>query len=198
MANKNNPNINLYLESPRLFLRSFTLNDAPILAAYRSDPVVSRYQSWDTPYSLEKALRFIADLQHIEPGTPGEWYQVALETKENKWIIGDCAFCLLRDDSRQAEIGFSLAKQYQGQGYGVEAVDRLLEYLFLDLWVHRARAYCLVDNLASIRLLERIGMRREGLLRQSYWHHDHWVDEYAYAILREEWLDRHSNNQAPG
>lgn len=181
-----------------MILRSFNLSDAPILAAYRSDPVVSRYQSWDTPYGLEKALRFIADLQHIEPGTPGEWYQVALETKEDERLIGDCAFCLLREDSRQAEIGFSLAKQYQGQGYGSEAVDRLLQYLFQELWVHRVRAFCLVDNKASIRLLERVGMRQEGLLRQSYWHRDCWVDEFAYAILSEEWLARHSDIHPDG
>lgn len=174
-------------------MRSFALSDGPILAAYRSDPVVSRYQSWETPYSLEKALRFIAGLQAIEPGTPGEWYQVAIETKDDHLLIGDCAFCLLSEDSRQAEIGFSLAQQYQGQGYGTEAVSRLLRYLFQDLWVHRVRAYCLVDNQASARLLERVGMRREGLLRESYWHRDHWVDEFAYAILNGEWQERHSS-----
>lgn len=112
--------------------------------------------------------------------------------KEEHLLIGDCAFCLLSEDSRQAEIGFSLAQQYQGQGYGSEAVDRLLGYLFQDLWVHRVRAFCLVENKASARLLDRVGMRREGLQRESYWHRDRWVDEFAYAILRDEWLERHS------
>jgi RimJ/RimL family protein N-acetyltransferase len=108
-------------------------------------------------------------------------------------MIGDCAFCLLREDSRQAEVGFSLIQAYQGQGYATEAVERLLDYLFQDLWVHRVRAFCLTENRASARLLERVGMRQEGYFQQSYWHRERWVDEYAYAILRDDWQKRRAN-----
>ncbi len=176
------------LETPRLFLRSFRKTDVPAFAAYRSDPQVARYQSWDVPYTQAQATAFLAELYDARPATPGAWYQIAIECKETADLLGDCAFCLLAEDSRQADIGFTLRRSAQHQGFATEAVTRLLAYLFEDLALHRVRATCDADNHSSARLLARVGMRREGHTIASTWFKGRWSSEYWYALLREEWI----------
>src|SRR5262245_7844643 len=175
------------LETERLILRAFQDGDLEPFVAYRSDPEVARFQSWEAPYSRVRAAEFFEELKQARPGRPGEWYQLAITLKDTGQIIGDCAFCVLLEDSQQAEIGFSLARVYHGQGYGTEAITRLLDYLFADLKLHRVRAVCDVRNLASARLLERAGMRREAHFIENTWFKGKWGSEYWYAILSREW-----------
>jgi RimJ/RimL family protein N-acetyltransferase len=181
--------VKLPLITPRLFLRSFELQDAFAFSAYRSDPEVARYQGWDAPYSLEQASQFVLKMQNSQPGTPGDWYQLAIELRDSHIMIGDVAFYLLKEDPRQAEIAFTLARSYHGQGFATEAVIRLLEYLFTHYLLHRIRANCDAENTASSRLMERAGMRREGYFIENLWFKGRWSSEYWYAILRNEWQD---------
>jgi len=175
------------IETARLILRSFREEDAEAFAAYRSDPRVAQFQSWEAPFSLEHARALCVAEDWLPELTPGEWRQLALELKASGEVIGDVAFVILKGDKRQAEIGFSLARQYQGQGYATEATKRLLAYLLGEQRLHRVRANCDAENIASARLLERVGMRREGHLLQSLWFKGRWSSEYWYAILRVEW-----------
>ncbi len=176
------------LETPRLLLRAFEEGDVETFASYRSDPQVALYQGWDVPYSREQAANLIAALQSQHPGMPGEWYQIAIELKTSQVLIGDCCFRVLVDDARQAEIGFTLAQPYQGQGFATEAVTALLDYLFHQLNLHRVRANCDPENETSARLLKRVGMRHEGRFIESLWLRGGWVSEDWYAVLRREWL----------
>jgi aminoglycoside 6'-N-acetyltransferase len=177
----------LILETPRLILRPFQDSDLESFATYRSDPEVERYQGWKAPYSVDKAAEFIAEMKQKQPAIQGEWYQLAIELIHGIHLIGDCAFHILADDSRQAEIGFTLARKYQGYGYATEAVTRLLDYMFRDLDLHRVMATCDVENLASACLLERVGMRREGHFVENIWFKGNWGSEYLYALLQREW-----------
>lgn len=177
----------LHLETARLILRPFEQRDIQPFSAYRSDPYVAKYQGWQAPFSLEQATRFVDEMMTRTPGEPGQWYQFALELKKSGEMIGDCAFQRLAEDHAQAEIGFTLASPFQGQGYGTEAVRRLIDYLFGDLSLHRLRANCDPDNLASSRLLEKVGMRHEGHFVESLWFKGVWADEEWYAILQREW-----------
>jgi RimJ/RimL family protein N-acetyltransferase len=179
---------NFPLYSQRLALRPFEPRDAVPFARYRSDVDVARYQSWEAPYSLAQAEAFVAALQHSEPGMPGEWYQLALEVKETGEMIGDVGFVLLAEDPRQAEIGFTLAREAQGQGYATEAARRLLDYLFREMRLHRVRANCDPENGPSARVLQRAGMRHEGSFVESLWFKGRWTGEAWYAILAREWL----------
>lgn len=176
-----------FLETERLILRSFRAEDAETFAAYRSDPQVAQYQGWEAPYSLELAQLLCLEMSRQPAGIPGEWCQLALELKAGGEMIGDVTFCILNEDDRQAQIGFTLSRHYQGQGYATEAVRRLLAYLFGDLQLHRVRANCDPQNRASAQLMERLGMRQEGHMLQSLWFKSRWADELWYAILREEW-----------
>ncbi len=179
--------MSLPLETPRLILRPFEDRDIEPFSRYRSDPEVARYQGWEAPYSLEQAARFVDGMKSIRPGIPGQWYQIAIEHRHSRELLGDCAFLILLEDQRQAEIGFTLARASQSQGYASEAVARLLDYLFADFNLHRVRANCDPENTASSRLLERLDMRHEGHFIESLWLKGRWCDEDWYAILRREW-----------
>ena len=179
----------LILETERLLLRPFQDGDLQSFAAYRADPLVAEYQDWPTPYTQADAAQFVAEMKEQAPFVPGQWYQLALEVKEGGAMIGDCAFYILADDPRQAEIGFTLAQAYQGQGYAQEAGGRLLAYLFGERELHRVRAICDVENDSSIKLLERLGMRREAQFVECLWFKGRWSSEYWYGMLRREWLE---------
>ena len=185
-----NPSQRFPLETPRLILRPFEDRDAAPFALYRSDPEVARYQGWEAPFSLEQAAQFVAEEKSKTPGEPGQWVQLAMELKSTGEMIGDCAFYRLSEDPRQAEIGFTLARAFQGQGYAAEAVTRLLDYLFGGLGLHRVRANCDPENTSSARLLERVGMRHEGRFVESLWFKGRWAGEDWYAVLKREWEKR--------
>jgi RimJ/RimL family protein N-acetyltransferase len=100
----------LQLETQRLMLRPLRLSDAQVIAEYRSDPQIARYQSWNTPFSISDAKQLIEEMRDTQPGTPGKWYQLAIELIHGRDMIGDCAFYILEADDMQAEIGFTLAR----------------------------------------------------------------------------------------
>jgi RimJ/RimL family protein N-acetyltransferase len=177
----------LTLESKRLILRPFQDADIEPFAAYRSDPEIARYQSWEPPISVKQATQFVNEMKNAWPGVEGEWYQWAVERREAAGLIGDCAFQILPHEPRQAEIGFSFARAHQGQGFATEAVGCLLDYLFGDLDLHRVVAITDAENRAAARLLERLGLRREGMFVESVWFKGAWGSEFSYALLRREW-----------
>jgi aminoglycoside 6'-N-acetyltransferase len=178
------------LETKRLVLRRFAEADAEPFSRYRSDPAVAQYQGWEAPYSLERAREYIDYLTRMDsiPPPPGQWVQIAVSLKMSDTLIGDCGFKRLVEDARQAEIGFTLARPFQGQGYGSEAVTCLIEYLFAELELHRIRANIDPLNRASARLLEKVGMRCEGRWLESLWFKGAWASEDWYAVLRREWI----------
>lgn len=179
----------ILLRTSRLFLRPLAEPDLGAFAAYRSDPEVARYQTWTAPYSLERARRLLEEISRASPGTPGSWFQLVIERQGQPGIIGDCAFQILANDPRQAQIGFNLATAYQRQGYATEAVTGLLDYLFAEQHLHRVTATCDALNLSSARLLERLGMRREGHYLENIWFKGAWGDEFEYAMLDKEWQE---------
>jgi RimJ/RimL family protein N-acetyltransferase len=175
------------LKTARLILRPFQEADLAAFAAYRSDPEVARYQSWEVPYSLAQVKIYFEELRQALPGTPGEWYAFAIERQSNSGIIGDCAFQVLASDPLQAQIGYTLAREHWKQGFAAEAVRGLLDYLFEEFNLHRITANCDAENTASFGLLERVGMRREAHFVENIWFKGSWGSEYMYAILRSEW-----------
>jgi RimJ/RimL family protein N-acetyltransferase len=177
------------IESERLRIRRFEDSDLAPFMAYRNDPKVARYQSWDA-CDEEEARAFIREMGSAQPGVPGEWFQFAIESKETGDLIGDCALRVDEHEPYRAEIGFTLAREYQGRGFASEAVSRLLDYAFNTLGLHRVVAIVDCRNEPSVALLERVEMRREGHFLENVWFKGGWADEYLYAVLRDEWLQK--------
>jgi len=187
----------LPIETDRLILRKFELRDVSIFAAYRSDPEVARFQGWEAPFSEQQAARFIRGMRRVQPGAPGRWLQLALQVKATGELAGDCAFNIHKDEPRQASIGLTLGRAFQGLGYGHEAMTRLLDYLFFELKLHRVHADCDVLNQAAFRSLEKLGLRREAHFVESLWFKGGWASEYWYAILDREWAERRGEPMDP-
>jgi len=181
----------LLLETERLFLRQFKESDLEAFLAYRNDPEVARYQGWEIPYPREKALEFIERMQTARP-MQSKWLQIAIELKSTHETIGDVAFFIMRNDERQALIGYSLARPCWGNGYASEAASRLLTFLFDELKLHRVVAECDVKNQPSWKLLERLGFRREAHLVENIFFKGTYGSEYHYAMLSREWMARNS------
>ena len=176
------------IETERLLLRRLRESDLVSFLAYRNDPEVARYQDWEGCTEAE-ARNMIQALKREEPFTPGEWFQFAVELKETGELVGDLGF-RIGEDGRQAEVGYTLAKGHWGEGYASEAVSRLLDHAFKELGLHRVHATVDQENVPSVAVLERLGLRREGSFVENVWFKGRWSSEHLYATLREEWLAR--------
>jgi len=175
------------LTGPRVVLRRFRPADVGRFVAYRSSARVARFQSWDAPYPRAAGERFIRQMMRQHPDTAGEWFQFAVALSPAGPLIGDCAALPRADDPRQCEIGFTIAGEHQGHGYATEAARLLVGYLFAARGKHRITASCDARNTASAAVLERLGMRREGHLRESTWAKGEWTDDLLYGLLHDEW-----------
>ena len=174
------------LASDRLVLRRLRAEDAAALAAYRTDPEVARFQTWDVPYGEEEAQALIASLAGLSPGVPGRWFQLAMALPSTDELIGDFGV-RVSDDARQAKVGFTLGRAHQGQGLALEGLNLLQPYLFERLSLHRLYADTDARNVRSRRLLARAGFREEGLLLESVWAKGAWCSGVICARLAREW-----------
>lgn len=141
----------------RVGLRRLRRDDLATFQAYRSDPEVGRFQGWST-MPAPAAIAFLAGMNTAEFGVPGEWFQLGIAERETDRLIGDLGFCICGPQNQHAELGFSLAREFQGRGLATEAVGMMIELLFERTAV--ARIVSLTDerNQACVRLLQRVGM----------------------------------------
>ncbi len=174
----------LLLETTRLLLRSFKDEDLETLVAYRSHPDVERYQMWQN-YNQAQAKDLISGNKHLDFRQGGR-FQIALEYKATGELIGDLYLRIDESDHRLGEVGYTLSKDYQRQGLATEAMQALLTYCFETLKMHRLSATADPRNLPSLKLLERLGFRREGYFVKSLWFKDEWADDVLYGLLQEE------------
>lgn len=171
------------LATERLVLRVMRSADARAFAAYRNDPEVARYQSWDLPFTLDDATRSLAGQDAADDLTLGGWTQLAVE--HDGELIGDV--CAHVDESGGvAEIGFTLIPGHQGRGYALEAASALVSDLVDRVGVHRVQAELDPANAASQRLLERLGLRHESTTTRSFLCRGEWVDTMRYGATAEE------------
>jgi RimJ/RimL family protein N-acetyltransferase len=174
------------LTSARLILRRFRASDLDNFVTYRSDPEVARFQSWDN-FTAEDGRQFIDEMAALHPDMPGQWFQIAIELKATGAMIGDCALHALADAPNEAEIGFTLARGLQGQGYAREAVACLLDYVFGPLRKVRVVALTDVRNISSITVLERLGFSRDPAPREPVTFKGEECREYLYALRQDQW-----------
>jgi RimJ/RimL family protein N-acetyltransferase len=172
----------MIFQSARLIARRFETRDLEAFAVMRNGPEVARFQSW-TSFTTEQARAFLAGTAAKNPGDPG-WFQFALEHRDTGALIGDCGLRILEDDKRLAQIGYTIARSHWNMGLATEAVMALLHYAFENFDIHRITASVDPRNGASCRVLEKAGLAREALFRQSEWFKGEWADDAVYAVLR--------------
>jgi RimJ/RimL family protein N-acetyltransferase len=148
------------LRTERLRIRRFRDDDLAGFVAYRSDADTARYQGWDAPYPIEQAQAFLQEMAALDPGTPGAWFQFAVEERASGVLVGDLALHCDAEDPTTASLGFTLAPTRRGRGLATEAVGGLLGYACARLDACRVVATVDERNAPSIALLERLGFRR--------------------------------------
>jgi len=172
-------------------------DDVDALHARRNHPEVAELQDWEYPYPFEKAQRLVQSV--IEAGEPKneEWW-MAIVSLKNGQTVGDLALHLTWE-GRTAEVGYTLDREHWGKGYAVEAVARLVDYLFDDLGVTRVFGMLDPENLASARVLEQTGFLYEGRTKLSYWKEGVPSDDLIYGMLRSDrdrWVGRNTDPPA--
>ena len=175
------------IESKRLILRQVTPEDAPDFFACQSDPDVFRYSGRSEEASLKSARHTLNILfkRHQEQ-TMLSW---AIVLKENQRFIGRFQMEEWSDENRRAAVGYLLGKQYWGKGYATEALRAVIAYLFEQTTVNRIDTFTWRENIASARVMEKAGMRLEGLARQKRFAKGAFRDLKIYAILREDFFN---------
>lgn len=164
------------LETERLILRPITLEDAEDLFEYASDPENTKH-TFPTHQSLEESRWIIANLFMRNP-----LGNFAIELKENGKMIGTCDL-RVNEDEKSAELAYAINKKYWGKGYAPEAAGKLLDFAFNTLKIERVWAKYTAENSASGRVMGKIGMEKEGVLRHTKNLCGDFVDQVIYSRI---------------
>ncbi len=176
--------MSLKLETKRLYIKPINPDDKEAIFRYRSDKTTNKYQGW-IPETVEDVVTFIGKTSNVI-NQPGTWFQFVIVENESQKIIGDIGVHFLEKDNKQVEIGFTLDKDFQNQGYATESLKCVLNFLFNDLNKHRVIASTDPANLNSIKLLERLGFRREAHFVESLYIDGRWVDDLIFAMIEKD------------
>jgi len=172
------------LDAGRVRLRWLTDADVKVLFAIFGDPEVTRYWGFAVLPDLAAADALLADVHRgFRAGTLFQW---GVEAAGGP-LVGTCTLAGLDRANRRAELGFALGRAHWGRGYMASALPAVLEFAFTKLGLGRLVADTDPRNVASIRALERLGFRREGVLREHYLIQGEPQDAVVYGLLRTEW-----------
>jgi ribosomal-protein-alanine N-acetyltransferase len=176
----------LAIRTDRLLLRDFAPSDLPAYARLRAHPLLQRFcPEEDAGYGkAEELLRlFLAWSQE----RPRFGYQLAI-VLPSRGVIGSVGVRVTRESERQGSFGCELDAHYWGDGYAYEASRAVIGYGFEELGLHRICAEVIEENAAAVGLAERLGMRREGTLRENRWFRGRWWNTAILSVLESEHL----------
>ncbi len=173
------------LQTERLELRPFRLDDVDDVHAYASDPIVTQYTDWG-PNTLEDTREFVQEAIDDLQETPPMSIALAVEFRESRRVIGTVGLQLTNSELGDASFGFCMNRDYWGRGLATEAAKVLLEWAPGAFDLHRVYATCRPDNRASARVLEKLGLEREGRLRKNIRVNGQLRDSLLYALTLQE------------
>ncbi|QED46738.1 GNAT family N-acetyltransferase [Cytobacillus dafuensis] len=175
------------LNAEQFFLRSLTLEDAEKVEEYASDYDVAKTTlNIPHPYPKGSAKEFIANI--LEAEKEGRVITYAIVLKEDHDLIGLISIRPVMEH-RRGELGYWIGKPFWGKGYGTEAAKLLIKYGFDILNLNRIYAAAFTDNPGSWRIMEKCGMKHEGILRNHILKEDKPIDLTFYSILKEEYMN---------
>ena len=184
------------IETERLRLRPFSRGDVDAVYAYRRLDDVARYL-FDETMDREAVTEVVqARIGHTALVAEGDKIFLAVEQREGHSLIGEVTLILRSEANRQAEIGYIFHPDFQGRGYATEAARELLRMGFDGAGMHRIYARCAAENIASARVMERIGMVQEAHFREHVFVKGAWDEELIYAIVEDTW--RAEQGHRPG
>jgi ribosomal-protein-alanine N-acetyltransferase len=168
------------LATERLLLRTFTSDDLEAVHAYAGDPEVCRFTDWG-PNTPAQSRAFIDEMRAasaLEQPDSMTWAVTAAGG-----VVGACSVTVTNHEHRRGAMGYVLARAYWGQGYATEAAAVVLRFAREDLGLERVEATCRPGNAASQRVLVKIGMQQEGLLRSHMLIRGRREDSLLFAVV---------------
>jgi RimJ/RimL family protein N-acetyltransferase len=175
------------IETERLLLRPFVAEDFDAVFAMQSRPDVARYLYWDARDEEEVRDALEKKVAGTAIRSEGDAVFLAAVLSSTGELVGDMVLHLLSQEHSTAEIGFIVHPDHQGHGYATEAARPLLKLAFEDVQVHRVIGRVEPRNVASARVLEKLGMRQEAHLIENEFVKGEWQSELIYAMLDREW-----------
>ncbi len=174
------------LETERLLLRKMKRADAEDMYEYSKNPEVTRYLLWMPHPSVHYTARYLNYLQ--DRYSVGKFYDWALVDKSTGKMIGTCGFTCFHEEHNSAECGYVLNPEYWGRGIAAEALGAVMKFGFMTLGLHRIECRYMKGNDRSRRVMEKVGMTFEGMMRDSILVGDKYRTVGVCAILAEEYI----------
>ncbi len=175
----------IQIETKRLILRDFMPGDWKAAHEWGSDPQVVRFMPWG-PNSVAQTKAYIRLVQQLSRQRPRTKFELGVVLKSENRLIGGCGIRIQNPVFMEGDLGYVFHRSYWGKGYATEATEAVIDFGFSQLKMHRIWATCDPPNKASARVLEKAGMKREGLLRKNVFQKGAWRDSYLYALLESD------------
>lgn len=176
----------MLIHTPRLLLREFVADDWRAVYAYQNDPRYLEFYEWD--HRTEQDVKHFVNLFLMQQQeTPRTKFQLAITLANSNRLIGNVGIRKRELKTHTAELGYELDPRMWSNGYASEAATAMLKFAFETIRVHRVMAYVISNNHNSIRLLEKLGLRQEGRLREHEFFKGRYWDTLVYGMLEEDW-----------
>ena len=172
------------LNTSRLILRELAPEDAPAIQPWQNSPMQWRHMAVEPAEFADAAARIARYIKYRGDDTNRRLLVYAARLKSNGSVLGSVS--LARSHSAIASLGLSVAATYGGRGYGTELARVMLAFGFRDLGLHRIDADVALENHPCMRVMEKVGMRREGVLRDCIFAQGRWWTEAKYAMLASD------------
>lgn len=174
------------LHTKRLYIRELELKDIGNTHILHSLPEIDEFNTLGIPDSIDETTELVHRWLTEKKQIPKTHFVFVIQLKETKTFLGLIGLKLGKLNYKIAEIWYKIHKDFWRKGFTTEAVTTLLKFGFEELKLHRIEAGCAVENIASIKVLEKVGMSREGMKRKILPIRGEWKDNYFYAILEDD------------
>jgi RimJ/RimL family protein N-acetyltransferase len=181
------------IRTERLLLRPYAPGDVDALYAYHRLPEVAQYLETDARSRAEVEEMVARRAESRAFTDEGQAVSLAAVLAGSGTLVGDCVLFWHSKRDQGGEIGYVVNPAYHGQGLATEIAAAMLRLGFDGLGLNRIQARCDARNVASYRVMERLGMRREAHMLENEYLKGEWTDELVYAILRREWAARQAD-----
>ena len=186
--------MDIKLQTKRLFITPVSLADLEKIHELHSLPETDKFNTLGIPEKLSQTEEVVKGWITKNNDQENKYFTFKIELAECRSFVGLIALNLGLSKFKNAEVWYKLHSDFWNKGYATESLNKILEFGFGKLNLHRIEAGCAVQNLGSIRVLEKVGMIREGRKRKVLPLKDGWSDNFHYAMLSTDYESNRNNN----